>query len=97
MQPHSRAAHPTAVLPHTFLLSQHTSACAATLLGCAPNNFVAANAGAHLGELNSMADLVSPKLVALMGVLGVVGESMISRGRGFKGLVRDVVACLQVI
>lgn len=46
---------------------------AATLIGCGPNNFVAANAGAHLGELKSLSDLVSYKLVAFMGVVGIIG------------------------
>uniref|UniRef100_A0A7S3QSY7 VTT domain-containing protein n=1 Tax=Dunaliella tertiolecta TaxID=3047 RepID=A0A7S3QSY7_DUNTE len=69
----------TPLLPNVFInvaspivgVPLHTFAIA-TLLGCAPNNFVAANAGAHLGELNSMADLVSPRLMAFMGVMGVI-------------------------
>ena len=45
----------------------------ATLIGCAPNNFVAANAGAHLGELQSLADLASPRLMGIMALLGIAG------------------------
>lgn len=52
---------------------------AATLVGCAPNNFVAANAGAHIGELTSMSDLVSYKLMAFMGVIGILGEGLGAR------------------
>lgn len=46
---------------------------AATLLGCAPNNFVAANAGAHLTELQSMSDLADPRLLALGAAAGAIG------------------------
>lgn len=40
-------------------------AAAGTLLGCLPNNLFAVNAGAHLGELQSLGDLYSGKLLLL--------------------------------
>lgn len=43
---------------------------AGTLLGCAPNNFVAVNAGAHLGELRSLSDLYSSRLLLLGAAVG---------------------------
>lgn len=38
---------------------------AGTLLGCLPNNLFAVNAGAHLGELQSLGDLYNGKLLLL--------------------------------
>lgn len=43
---------------------------AGTLLGCAPQNFVAVNAGAHLGELRSLGDLYSHRLLLLGAAVG---------------------------
>ncbi|KAF8069415.1 glycerol-3-phosphate transporter 1 [Scenedesmus sp. PABB004] len=38
---------------------------AGTLIGCAPNNFIAANAGDHLSDLGSLADLYRPRTLLL--------------------------------
>lgn len=65
------------VLQHSSIFSNYCPLHlrpAATLIGCAPNNFVAANAGAHLGELQSLADLASPRLMGVMALLGIAGE-----------------------
>lgn len=43
-----------------------------TLIGCLPNNFMAAHAGDHLSDLHSLADLYSPRIVALGLVVGCV-------------------------
>eukprot|EP00195_Chlamydomonas_chlamydogama_P005060 CAMPEP_0202903622 /NCGR_PEP_ID=MMETSP1392-20130828/25438_1 /ASSEMBLY_ACC=CAM_ASM_000868 /TAXON_ID=225041 /ORGANISM="Chlamydomonas chlamydogama, Strain SAG 11-48b" /LENGTH=269 /DNA_ID=CAMNT_0049590887 /DNA_START=8 /DNA_END=817 /DNA_ORIENTATION=+ len=43
----------------------------ATLLGCAPNNFVAANAGARLGEIKSLSDLSDRRMLLLSGLVAV--------------------------
>jgi uncharacterized membrane protein YdjX (TVP38/TMEM64 family) len=45
---------------------------AGTLLGCLPNNFVAVNAGSHLGDLTSLTDLYSGRLLALGAAVGAV-------------------------
>lgn len=42
-----------------------------TLFGCLPNNIVAVNAGSHLGDLTSLGDLYSTKLVALGAGMGL--------------------------
>ena len=47
-------------------------AAAGTLLGCLPNNFVAVNAGSHLGDLRSLSDLYDPKLLAVGLVVGAI-------------------------
>lgn len=44
---------------------------AGTLFGCLPNNIVAVNAGSHLGDLTSLGDLYSTKLVALGAGMGL--------------------------
>eukprot|EP00878_Enallax_costatus_P024036 GHUV01025624.1.p1 GENE.GHUV01025624.1~~GHUV01025624.1.p1 ORF type:complete len:182 (+),score=54.92 GHUV01025624.1:507-1052(+) len=43
-----------------------------TLIGCAPNNFMAANAGDHLSELDSLADLYKPRMLLLGLTVGCV-------------------------
>lgn len=45
---------------------------AGTLLGCAPNNFMAANAGDHLSDLDSLADLYNPRMLLLGLTIGFV-------------------------
>lgn len=47
-------------------------ACAGTLIGCAPNNFMAANAGDHLSDLDSLADLYNPRMLLLGLTVGFV-------------------------
>lgn len=46
--------------------------CAGTLIGCAPNNFMAANAGDHLSDLDSLADLYNPRMLLLGLMVGAV-------------------------
>lgn len=46
--------------------------CAGTLIGCAPNNFMAANAGDHLSDLDSLADLYNPRMLMLGLTVGFV-------------------------
>lgn len=41
------------------------------MLGCLPNNLVAVNAGSHLGELRSLQDLYSIRLVVLGAAVGL--------------------------
>lgn len=48
-----------------------------TLLGCLPNNLVAVNAGSHLGELRSLSDLYSTRLLALGATVGLAALSPI--------------------
>lgn len=43
-----------------------------TLIGCLPNNIMAAHAGDHLSDLHSMADLYNPRVIALGLVVGCV-------------------------
>jgi uncharacterized membrane protein YdjX (TVP38/TMEM64 family) len=43
-----------------------------TLIGCAPNNFMAANAGDHLSDLDSLADLYNPRMLLLGLTVGGV-------------------------
>ncbi|KAI8476884.1 MAG: snare associated Golgi protein family [Monoraphidium minutum] len=43
-----------------------------TLIGCLPNNFMAAHAGDHLSDLHSLADLYSPRIIGLGLVVGCV-------------------------
>ena len=50
-------------LPHFF---------AATLLGCAPNNFMAARAGDHLSELDDLSDLYDRRMLGLGVTIGAV-------------------------
>jgi uncharacterized membrane protein YdjX (TVP38/TMEM64 family) len=45
---------------------------AGTLLGCLPNNFMAAHAGDHLSDLHSLGDLYSPKIIGLGLVVGCI-------------------------
>jgi uncharacterized membrane protein YdjX (TVP38/TMEM64 family) len=45
---------------------------AGTLIGCAPNNFMAANAGDHLSDLDSLADLYNPKMLLLGLTVGLI-------------------------
>jgi len=74
----------TPLLPNVFInlaapivgVPLHTFALA-TLVGCAPNNFVASNAGAHLGELTSLQDLMDPRLLGLGAAAGVIGLASI--------------------
>jgi len=56
-------------LEEVFLTIFHAVlvACAATFLGCLPNNFLAVNAGSKLGELKSFSDLYDYKII-LAGV-----------------------------
>lgn len=50
----------------------HVFVFAGTLIGCAPNNFMAANAGDHLSELDSLADLYNPRMLLLGLTVGSV-------------------------
>ncbi len=43
-----------------------------TLIGCLPNNFMAARAGDHLSDLHSLADLYNPRMIALGLLVGCV-------------------------
>ncbi|KIZ03833.1 putative membrane protein [Monoraphidium neglectum] len=43
-----------------------------TLIGCLPNNFMAAHAGDHLSDLHSLADLYNPRIIALGLLVGCV-------------------------
>jgi hypothetical protein len=43
-----------------------------TLIGCAPNNFMAANAGDHLSDLDSLADLYNVRMLLLGATVGAV-------------------------
>ncbi|KAK9845737.1 hypothetical protein WJX81_000915 [Elliptochloris bilobata] len=69
----------TPLLPNTFI-----NVCApivrvplphfalGTLIGCLPNNFLAVHAGSKLGELRSLRDLYSPRMIALGCAVGVI-------------------------
>lgn len=46
--------------------------CTGTLIGCAPNNFMAANAGDHLSDLDSLADLYNHRMLLLGLTVGIV-------------------------
>ncbi|WIA10339.1 hypothetical protein OEZ85_010531 [Tetradesmus obliquus] len=43
-----------------------------TLIGCAPNNFMAAHAGDHLSDLDSLADLYNPRMLLLGLTVGCI-------------------------
>jgi len=43
-----------------------------TLIGCLPNNFMAAHAGDHLSDLNSLSDLYDPRIIGLGLTIGVI-------------------------
>jgi uncharacterized membrane protein YdjX (TVP38/TMEM64 family) len=45
---------------------------AGTLIGCAPNNFMAAHAGDHLSDLDSLADLYNPRMLLLGLTVGCI-------------------------
>ena len=45
---------------------------AGTLIGCLPNNFMAAHAGDHLSDLNSLSDLYDPRIIGLGLTIGVI-------------------------
>eukprot|EP00798_Chlamydomonas_sp_ICE-L_P010470 gene10470-8430_t len=69
----------TPILPNFFISSASPivgvplgSFALATLLGCAPNNFMAARAGAQLGELQSMSDLYDKRMVGLLALVAVI-------------------------
>lgn len=56
----------------TAVVRRFTHVCAGTLIGCAPNNFMAANAGDHLSDLDSLADLYNPRMLLLGLTVGFV-------------------------
>eukprot|EP00879_Flechtneria_rotunda_P013407 GHRR01013997.1.p1 GENE.GHRR01013997.1~~GHRR01013997.1.p1 ORF type:complete len:182 (+),score=41.87 GHRR01013997.1:488-1033(+) len=43
-----------------------------TLIGCAPNNFMAAHAGDHLSDLDSLSDLYNPRMLMLGLTVGCI-------------------------
>lgn len=45
---------------------------AGTFIGCMPNNFMAANAGDHLSDLDSFSSLYSPRMLMLGLTVGLV-------------------------
>lgn len=47
-------------------------ATAGTLLGCAPNNWLAVNAGQRLAELKSLSELADVKMLVYSFVVGTV-------------------------
>ena len=49
--------------------------CAGTLIGCAPNNFVAVQAGCKLSELSSLGDLYDRRMLGMGLLVGVVALS----------------------
>lgn len=60
-----KARSPAGAPAHLCAAAAAAAAAAGTLIGCLPNNLFAVNAGAHLGELQSLGDLYSGKLVLL--------------------------------
>lgn len=55
---------------------------AGTIVGCAPNNWLAAHAGARLGELRSLADLYSLRALLLCAAAGGIAllPALLQRG-----------------
>lgn len=69
----------TPVLPNTFINVASPMVgvplrhfFAATLIGCAPNNFMASKAGDHLSEMNDLSDLYDSRMLGLGLTVGVV-------------------------
>jgi len=64
--------HCIAILPTVVPVLWCLMCYAGTLIGCAPNNFMAANAGDHLSDLDSLADLYNPRMLLLGLTVGFV-------------------------